>query len=86
VMRVRENVIELQLVMFGDIRQICQPKKVSSNAPMLHQNAVQGPSISHRMGYGGNLLHTTYSGDLALCRDGGNCTNRGFNMYACQTY
>ena len=40
VVRVRENPIELQLVMFGDIRQIYQPKKVSSNAPMLHQNVV----------------------------------------------
>jgi len=40
-MRVRKNAIELQLVMFADIRQICQPKKVSSNAPMLHQNALQ---------------------------------------------
>jgi hypothetical protein len=51
--------------MMRGIRQIYRPKKVSSNAPMLHQNAVQGPSISHRMGYGGNLPHTTYSGDLA---------------------
>ena len=85
-MMVRENAVELQLVMFGDIRQIYQPKNASSNALMLHQNAVQGPSISHTMGYGGNLLHTIYNGDLALCRDAGNSTNRGFNMYACQTY
>jgi len=46
-MRVRKNAIELHLVMFGDIRQICQPKKVSSNAPIKMRSKV----LQYRAGW-----------------------------------
>ena len=84
VARVRENPIELQLVIFGDIRQIYQPKKVSSNVPMLHPKVLQ-----YRTGWDMEAIFcisSTMESSSQFYADVGNCMNCGFNMYACQTY